>query len=73
VIETGARTEAGLSIGVALELLAWNAEESGSDQKRSDILELREKLRNAVSSSPVIAVRQRAEDVGNWIGAILKI
>jgi hypothetical protein len=68
VVATGARTEAGLSIAVAA--LEFLASQSGLTQKQADIEELKQILLKAVSSSPLIAVRQRFQEVKESIGAL---
>jgi hypothetical protein len=74
VVETGARTTAGLSFAVAaFELLAWQATESGSKEKILEAAKLRGDLMKEVSSSPLKQIRDRAAEVAKRLDAALII
>ena len=74
VIETGARTEVGLTAAVAaFELLAWDAGDNPSDQKRSELLDLRQELLNAVSTSPFPSLSSRSDEVEGRLNSALKL
>jgi len=74
VIETGARTEVGLTAAVAaFELLARDAGDNPSDQVRSELLNLRQELLNAVSTNPFPSLSSRSDEVEKRLNSALKL
>jgi hypothetical protein len=70
VVETGAKTTAGLSFAVAaFELLASDAKESNSG---ADVMELKKKLQDDVKNSPLKLIRERAEEVAKRLDAVVE-